>query len=137
MGLVLDTSAIIAWERAQHLDQPIDLDLDEEFVLPAIVWAEALTGVRLADSAIRAAKRMRRLESLRQIMGVEPFTDRTAEHHADIFAELSAAGTMIPQNDISVAATARSISFGVLVGPGDEAHFRCVSDLEVRVLKTG
>ncbi len=41
---------------------------------------------------------------------------------------------MIPQNDISVAATARTLGFGVLVGPKDEAYFMRVKGLEVSVL---
>jgi predicted nucleic acid-binding protein len=53
---------------------------------------------------------------------------------ADLFAELSQAGTMIPQNDLAVAATARTLGFGVLVGPNDEAHFRKVRGLMVRVV---
>ena len=136
MGLILDTSVIVAWERAFLAGQEIELGGDEEVVMPAIVWAEALTGVRRADSAMRAAKRMAFLEKIRRLTGVEPFTEETAEHYADIYAELSADGLMIPQNDISVAATARSLSFGVLVGPKDEAHFRRVKGLEVRVLNT-
>lgn len=134
MGLILDTSAIVAWERAQDAKQTVALEGTEELVMPAVVWAEALAGVRLADSAARAARRMARLEALRRLMGVEPFTAETAEHHADIFAELTQSGMMIPQNDIAVAATARCLGFGVLVGPKDEAHFRRIAGLEVRVL---
>jgi tRNA(fMet)-specific endonuclease VapC len=134
MGLILDTSALVAWERAHHAGKQIRLDAEEELVLPAVVWAEALAGVRLADSASRAARRLAWLESLRRLMGVEPFTHETAEHHADIFAELTQSGTMIPTNDISVAATARCLGCGVLVGPSDEAHFRRINGLEVRVL---
>jgi predicted nucleic acid-binding protein len=77
---------------------------------------------------------MARLEALRRAMGIEPFTAETAEHHADIFAELTQSGTMIPQNDIAVAATARCLACGVLVGTKDEAHFRLIAGLEVRVL---
>jgi predicted nucleic acid-binding protein len=134
MGLILDTSALVAWERALNAGQSVALDDDEEVLLPAVVWAEALAGVRLADSAARAARRMARLEALRRAMGIEPFTAETAEHHADIFAELTQSGTMIPQNDIAVAATARCFGFGVLVGPRDEAHFRRIPGLEVRAL---
>jgi predicted nucleic acid-binding protein len=89
----------------------------------------------MADSATRAARRLARLEALRRLTGIEPFTAETAEHHADIFAELTQNGNMIPQNDIAVAATARCLNCGVLVGPKDEAHFRRISGLEVRVLK--
>ena len=134
MGLILDTSALVAWERAENAGQTIALDGAEELVMPAVVWAEALAGVRLADSPARALRRMARLEALRRVMGIEPFTAETAEHHADIFAELTQSGTMIPQNDIAVAATARCLGCGVLVGPKDEAHFRRIPGLEVRVL---
>ena len=133
MGLILDTSAIVAWERVMGAGQAVEMDPGEELALPAIVWAEALSGVRLADSAQRAAQRLARLEAMRQVTGVEPFTTRTAEHYADIFAELHQRGALIPQNDMQVAATARSLNFGVLVGPKDEAHFRRVEGLEVRV----
>ena len=134
MALVLDTSALVAWERARSAGQAPLIDPGEELVLPAVVWAEALAGVRLADSAGRAARRLAWLETLRRLMGVEPFTAETAEHHADIFAELTSAGSMIPQNDIAVAATARCLGCGVLVGPRDEAHFRRIGGLDVRVL---
>jgi hypothetical protein len=43
---------------------------------------------------------------------------------------------MISQNDMAVAATARCLNCGVLVGPKDEAHFRRVAGLEVRILTT-
>jgi tRNA(fMet)-specific endonuclease VapC len=134
MGLILDTSSLVAWERARNAGQTVTLDEREELVMPAVVWAEALAGVRLADSAARAARRMAWLETLRRVMGVEPFTAETAEHHADIFAELTQNGTMIPQNDIAVAATARCLGCGVLVGPRDEAHFRRIAGLNVRLL---
>lgn len=134
MGLILDTSAIIAWERGLEQGTALSLGEDEELALPAIVWAEALIGVRLATSATKAAQRRARLEAIRRVLEVQAFTPEMAEHYADIFTELSKAGTMIPQNDLAVAATARAMGFGVLVGPDDEAHFRKVPGLEVRVL---
>jgi predicted nucleic acid-binding protein len=94
----------------------------------------ALIGVRLAKSAGKAAQRRARLEAIRRVLEIAAFTPDIAEHYADIFAELSDAGTMIPQNDLAVAATARSMGFGVLVGPDDEAHFRRVPGLAVRVI---
>ncbi len=134
MGLILDTSAVVEWERAAEDGREIMMDPVTEFAMPAIVWAEILTGVRMAGSAKRASQRRAHLEALRRLMGIEPFTPEVAEHYADIFAELSEKGRLIPQNDIAVAATARCVGFGVLVGPKDEAHFRLVPGLEVRVL---
>lgn len=134
MGLILDTSALVALERAVGTASPSALEPDEAYALPAIVWAEALIGVRLAADASRAARRLARLEAVRKVTGIEDFTPLVAEHYADIFSELSRVGQLIPQNDIAVAATARAIGFGVLVGPVDEAHFRKVPGLDVRVL---
>lgn len=135
MGLILDTSALIALERAPGQWSMGSIAADEEIVLPAIVWAEALVGVRLADNAQRAARRMARLEAIRRHTQVLPFSDLVAEHYADIFAELHATGKLIPQNDMQVAATARALGFGVLLGASDEAHFRRVPGLQLRVLR--
>jgi len=115
-------------------NSPLALEPDETYALPAIVWAEALVGVRLAADASRAARRLARLEAVRKVTGIEDFTPLISEHYADIFSELSRDGRLIPQNDIAVAATARAIGFGVVVGPADEAHFRQVAGLDVRVL---
>lgn len=134
MGLILDTSALVALERFAGSEQPLALQPEETYALPAIVWAEALVGVRLAADASRAARRLARLEAIRRVAGIEDFTPLVAEHYADIHSELSRAGSLIPQNDIAVAATARTLGFGVLVGPSDEAHFRAVADLDVLVL---
>lgn len=134
VGLVLDTSALVELERMVAREQAGDLPWDEELLLPAIVWAEALIGVRLADTPLRAAQRRARLEALRDRIPIEPFSAAVAEHYADIFAELMQTGTLIPQNDIAVAATARAASFGVLVGPRDEKHFQRVPRLTVTVL---
>ncbi len=134
MGLILDTSALVALERSAGTEAPLSLPPEEAYALPAIVWAEALIGVRLAADAPRAARRLARLEAIRKVTGIEDFTPLVAEHYADVFVELSRASTLIPQNDMAVAATARALGFGVLVGPDDEAHFRRVSGLEVIVL---
>lgn len=134
MGLILDTSALVALERSAGTEHPLVLPPEETYALPAIVWAEALIGVRLASDASRAARRLARMEAIRRVTGIEDFTPLVAEHYADIHSELSRAGHLIPQNDLAVAATARALGFGLLVGPSGEAHFREVDGLEVRVL---
>lgn len=136
MGLILDTSALIALERSKGGSDAVSLDPEEIYALPAIVWAEALIGVRMAANSTLAARRLARLEAVRRVTGIEDFTDLVSEHYADIFSELAGKGHLIPQNDIAVAATARWLDFGVLVGPEDEAHFRRISGLTVRVLSS-
>jgi hypothetical protein len=57
VGLALDTSALIELERSLQSDEVLEFPWDEVFVVPAVVWAEALIGVRPADSPTRAARR--------------------------------------------------------------------------------
>ncbi|HZR06400.1 MAG TPA: PIN domain-containing protein [Candidatus Udaeobacter sp.] len=135
MGLVLDTSALVELERLLPGQASSDLPWEEDLIVPAIVWAEALAGVRLADTPLRAAQRRARLEAVRVHVPIEPFSAEIAEYYADIFAELMHSGQMIPQNDIAVAATARAAGFGVLTGPQDEKHFKRIHGLPVRVLR--
>lgn len=131
MGLVVDTSAVVAIERGiGSLPQSA-----ETVALPAIVLAELLAGVHLADTADRAAKRQRKVDSILGRVEVVPFDDAVAAHWADLFTRLRRAGRLIPSNDLCVAATAVHLGFGVLVGPGGEAHFRRVPELRVEVLE--
>ena len=136
MGFVLDTSALIQIERALDEGNAKLRPSESAVALPAAVWAEALIGVRMADSAARAARRRAHLETIRMHTGIEPFSAAIAEHYADIYTELSARGALIPQHDMAVAATARELGFGVLVGPEDEAHFRRVAGVQVEVITT-
>jgi hypothetical protein len=53
---------------SSHHSEELILEKVNEADQPAVFWAEALAGVRLADSAARAARRMSRLEALRRVM---------------------------------------------------------------------
>lgn len=135
MGLVIDTSALIDLERrGADWEAALAPFSEEPVVLPAIVYAELLVGVELAGSARRAARRRARIVALAAAVTVTPFDGETAVIWADLFAQLSRRGTPIPSNDLAVAATARRLRFGVLVGPKDETHFRLVPSLKVRRL---
>lgn len=138
MGLVVDTSALVALERfAGEFDSYL-VDLESEpAVLPAIVYAELRAGVRLADSAARAAKRRARIEALVSRLPVVEFDQAVAERWADVFAELTRRGRLIPSNDIAVAATALHLGFAVLLGPEGESHYERVPELVIRRLEHG
>ncbi|MEX1998789.1 MAG: PIN domain-containing protein [Gemmatimonadales bacterium] len=131
MGLVLDTSALIALERDNADGATLERVLTEPAALPAIVYAELLVGAHLADSPTRAARRRDRVDAVAQAIGIVDFTTEVAERWAELFAELSRAGGLIPANDLAVAATARHLDYGVLVGPEGEGHFRRVAGLRV------
>ena len=135
MGIVIDTSALIDIERGGvDLDIALSRFSDKSISFPAIVWAELLVGVRLAGDADISARRRANLEQLRLLVPIVEFGPDIAEHFSDIFSECTKRGSMIPQNDITVAATARFIGAEVLVGKIDEAHFRSIKDLAVITL---
>jgi len=133
MGLVIDTSALVALERADTVWS--DGLPDEAAALPAIVYAELLVGVNMADSRRRGAARRAKIDALLANAPVVDFGIGAAERWSDLYSQLSRRGQLIPANDLVVAATALELDYGVLVGPADEAHFRRVPNLRVMVLR--
>jgi tRNA(fMet)-specific endonuclease VapC len=136
VGLVIDTSALVDAERlavraAPAWDTLLARVGDRPAVLPAIVYAEALAGVELADTTKRAGTRRARLEALTAAIAVVEFDVEVARAWARLFAALQRAGRMIPANDLAVAATATHLGYGVLVGASGEKHFRAIEGLEV------
>jgi len=134
---VIDTSALVAVERLGiDLDQSLGELAEEIAVIPAIVYAELQVGVRLADTPARAASRRARIEALVSRLPVVEFDRAVAERWAELFAVLTRAGSMIPANDLSIAATAVHLGYAVLLGPKGEAHYEKVRGLRVARLKS-
>ncbi|MEX1257760.1 MAG: PIN domain-containing protein [Gemmatimonadota bacterium] len=135
MGLLIDTSALIALERMERDWDPLVEALGEEpAALPAIVYAELLSGVLLAETPERAAMRRGKVEALASRLPIAEFGAGAARRWSEIFAQLHRRGALIPSNDLTVAATALDLEFGVLVGPEGEKHFTRVPGLRVTVL---
>lgn len=135
MGLVIDTSALVSLERAARPWQAaLDAAAAEPAALPAIVYAELVSGVLLADTTTRATARRAKIDALAAMVPIVAFGRDIAERWAQLFTALHRRGRLIPGNDLAVAATALELGFGVLVGPHDEQHFRAVPDLRVEVL---
>jgi len=133
MGLVIDTSALISLER--RVDDWIGKLPEEPTVVPAIVYAELIVGVKMADNRKRAAARRAKVEQLLSAFPIVDFGTAEAERWADLYAHLSRAGQLIPANDLAIAATALERNFGVVVAPSGEAHFRRVPNLRVVLLR--
>ena len=134
MGLVADTSAVVAIERGGDLESSLSDIGDEALVVPAIVYAELLAGAALTRDPVRAAERRAKVAAIAAAFPIVEFGRLFAERWAEIVGALRVGGTPIPANDAQVAATALGLGFGVLVGPADEAHFRRVPGLRVHVL---
>jgi predicted nucleic acid-binding protein len=129
VGLVADTSALVALERGLEAELP-----DERVVMPTIVYAELLAGVALTNDAVRAAERRAKVAAVANVVPIVDFDRRLAERWAEIVSDLRRRGETIPSNDAQVAATALELGFGVLVGPPDDAHFCRIHGLEVHAL---
>ena len=136
MGIVIDTSALVALERAGSAWALPQSLAGTDAALPAIVLAELVSGVHLADTPVRAASRRAKVSALVSRVPVVEFGAVIAERWGELFAVLDRAGTPIPSNDLAVAATADSLGFDVLVGPAGEEHFRRVPELRVEVLES-
>lgn len=142
MGLVIDTSALVDADRlappdAQARDAwaPLLTSIgDQPAALPAIVYAELLVGVELADSPRRAAARRTRIDALTAHASLVEFDADIARIWARLFADVNRAGRRIPANDLAVAATAIHLAYAVLVGQSDEKHFRAIEGLQVETL---
>jgi len=135
MGIAIDTSALIDIERHRNdLAYALPDGADEVF-LPALVLAELWIGVELADSEAKRARRTRHIEALLAGTQILSFDERVAGTYARIYAALRNAGTPIHSNDLAIAASVVHFGHELLVGPQDEAHFRKVPGLVVRVLR--
>jgi predicted nucleic acid-binding protein len=80
--------------------------LPGEGLIAAITLAELWIGIHLADNATRADARRTELERIRARFDVVAFGEPEAEAHGRLFAQLRAAGRMIGERDLQIAATA-------------------------------
>lgn len=137
MGIVLDTSALIDLERrADERKGSLPPEITDVF-LPTIVLAELWIGIEVAPRREIRERRSRKIQALVEVTTLIPFSEELAPTYARLHVELSRRGTPIPSNDLAVACTALHYGHDVLVGSSDEAHFRSVPGLVVRVLGAG
>ncbi len=128
MGVILDTSVLIAAERQRFdLDGLLLEHGDEAMAIAAITASELLHGVeRSRDPTIRAS-RSRIAEVAFESFAVIPFGLAEARIHAGIWATLSAKGRVIGVHDMQVAATA--LSLGSAVATLNQKEFKRVPGL--------
>jgi tRNA(fMet)-specific endonuclease VapC len=107
MGLILDTSLLIAEEKGKF-DLPGFLARfpEEEPEISAITASELLHGVERANDEQRKKKRARYVEETLSQFTVLPFALAEARRHARVWAELKSSGRLIGPHDLMIAATA-------------------------------
>jgi len=114
VGTIVDTSVLIAIERGQ-VDPSVlrGLDPNEEVAIAAITASELLHGVHRLKSAVARTRAARFVELTIESLRVVPFDLDVARIHAQLDAELSAAGLSVGDADLMIAATAVSLDYRV------------------------
>ena len=114
MGLLIDTSVLVALERSGSEVAAVDRLGVEPSFLAAITASELLHGVHRAEGAARRARRQAFVEALLDLLPVLPFDLTAARVHAGLWADLRGRGEMIGAHDLQIAATALARDLTVL-----------------------
>jgi predicted nucleic acid-binding protein len=119
MGLILDSSVVIAAERRgdtveQLIDKIVRATGDQEAALSAIGLTELIHGLYRAQTAQIRQRRESFLNELLTDLTVYPYTKETALLAGKIDGEQQSRGVVIPFGDLLIGATALSLGFKVL-----------------------
>ena len=106
MGLLIDTSVVIAWERARSLPDNLAPFFEQPVWFAAITVSELLHGVHRANTQARRERRGQFVERLLVTDSVLPFDTEVARTHAALWADLAREGRVIGAHDLLIAATA-------------------------------
>ena len=126
--LILDTGVLVAAVRGQAR-VPDDADV----VMPAIVIAEYLAGVRLDQDAGRQAAQRAFLDDVLAVIPVCAYDRLVAEHHADLLAYTARQGRRRGRHDLIVAATGRATDRTILT-TDVQARFGELPDVSARII---
>ena len=119
MGLILDSSVVIAAERRgetveQLIERVIKTTGDQEAALSAIGLTELIHGLYRAQTPEIRQRREVFLNELLTDLTVYPYTKETALLAGKIDGEEQSRGVVIPFGDLLIGATALSLGFTVL-----------------------
>ncbi len=134
MGLVLDSSAAVAAERAgtnpRRMLENIALRTgDEEIAVSVVTLLELAHGVYRALEPQRKERRRRFLDELMAVIPIQPVTSSVALRAGQIDGESQANGVHIPLSDLLIGVTA--LELGYEVGTGNVRHFQLIPGLRV------
>ena len=122
MGIVIDSSVLIAWERKQlDLETQVADHVEEDFAISAMTASELLHGVHRATTPARRSQREAFVEGLLLRIPVFSFSLVTARVHARLSSELAAKKISVGPHDLIIAATA--MANGYAVAARDERSF--------------
>lgn len=130
MGLILDTSVLIAAEKKRlALPRFFAAHPDETFFLAAITASELLHGVIRAHPAARRLERGAFVEARLAQLEILDFDLAVARRHAEVWAELEKKGQRIGAHDLLIAAT--SLHYDYALVTLNTVEFRQVPRLQL------
>jgi predicted nucleic acid-binding protein len=134
MGLILDSSVVIAAERrgdtpGKLVERTMLIAGNQEAALSSIGLTELIHGIYRAQSQEARQRRQSFVDELRAGLTVFPYTEETSLLAGRIDGEQTAKGNIIPFPDLLIGATALSLGFSVLTS--NLRHFRRIPDLKV------
>lgn len=132
MAVLIDASILIEYERGRlNLERHLAQRQQEEFFLSVVTASELLHGVHRAVQPEVRTKRSAFVEALLERFPLLPIDLATARAHAQVWAELAAAGRMIGPNDLWLAAT--GLAHGLTMVTANVREFTRVPGLRVEV----
>jgi predicted nucleic acid-binding protein len=134
MGLVLDSSVVVAAERrgdnvTQLLKQVFAATGDQRSVLSAVGLTELAHGIYRAQTTEARSRRESFIRELLNAVEVYPYTRETALLAAKIDGEQQNRGIIIPFADLLIGATALEVGYALLTV--NIRHFQRIPGLSV------
>lgn len=132
MGVILDSSEIIALERSRGIVENLVAGReDESFGISVVTVAELLHGVERADTESRRIKRQAFVEKVIEMIPVFPFDSGVARIYARIWASLVQRGLTVGAHDLIIAATAIALDYTVITA--NRRDFEKIEGLRLEV----
>jgi tRNA(fMet)-specific endonuclease VapC len=132
MGVILDTSVLIAAERELfQIDALVTSREEEPFGLSVISAAELLHGVHRAEGRARRIKRSAFVEKIIDLFPIFPFDTAAARIYAQIWADLQKRGSIIGAHDLMIGSTALALGFSLVTS--NRRDFEKIPGLKVEI----
>lgn len=132
MAILIDASILIEYERGRlDMERYIAHRQQEEFFLSVVTASELLHGAHRAVQPEVLAKRAAFVEAVLARFPLLPVDLVTARTHAQVWAALAVAGTLLGPQDLWLAATC--IAHGLTMVTANVREFARVPGLAVEV----
>jgi predicted nucleic acid-binding protein len=115
MARIVDSTVLITLERRGDPNVGLRAMSEvEESAIATITVSEIAFGIYRANSEERRRRRESFLSEIIGAVAILPFDLQVARRHAELWAELASAGSLIPPHDLIIAATALTHGYSVL-----------------------